>query len=779
MPKEVYNVGRSVGMSAWEVYVRQSLLLNPDIEPLSEREWLSETIGAGTSMLLKISAHKDEGVHYQDIELPAKSLLCAPNTIIGSFFFGSAEVDSKGWGTKVTDYGMGIINTPLSNPGNGNKIAHNLPIQPLQKVPEITQKRMMQYIKIQDAIFLQDGVWSDSGTSNPAKTFIPDLTKPSMIRIIFDDKITEDFYILLTGFATRAIIKGEVGYDMGSVLPDNAADAGMYRVENGDFLGPELYPWANKVVWTYPSILTKLLRDGTSSSSKNLGITQDSDSTRTNITLSEIEAGLGIQVNDPSTMDSRSKKITISSRIATDNNYLKVVQQTKEQTTSAEGDNSRIPTRLKGSKAVPAPGVGITQPSAPGEDHKIGAKMIVSEGRSKNYMGISQSAPNDATSPATVLTPSYGQAEAGIGISDPVSPGQPFRVSSKIGTSGDGADYVKVAQTAGNSADVQTTTLTPSKAVPGKGVGITQPSSAGQKHIISSKMKTDGCGKNYMSISQPDNENRTANDVSTILSPTKIAAGKGIAITQPSTPGNDVTISSIIVTSGKKEAPNYIKVEQEAHDTGCGCGCGDGKGSETRSTILSPSLLVEGKRVVIKQPTTPGGDIEIGTNINFVPGQGIGITDNLETGNITISSIITVAGDGALGLKVTQSSEANANNTSTILYPSKLVVAPDSVGMIKIQYPSSSGGNIQISLDPDEIIKRAMKSGPLKNFIDSLLNKIFMGGTLQDDGTIKWPNGNKIPIGDLNIYAGGGSGDATSNAIRSRAAGSEYDLRVE
>lgn len=784
MPKDLYNAGRSVGMSAWEIYVRQSLLLNPDIEPLSEREWLSETIGIGTSMLLKVTKDTVSGVHYRDFELPTKSLLCAPNVIVGSLFLGEAVADANGWCRKVTDYGTGIANTSASNPGNGNKQAHLLPAQSMSNVSTLNKRRMMQYIKIQDAIFLQDGIWSNAETSSPAKTFIPDLTKPSMIRIIFQDKINEDFYLLLTGFVTRAIIKGEVGYDMGPVVPDDAADASMYKVENGDFLGPELYPWANKVVFTYPGILNWLLRDGLKSTSKNLGIHADPDTPDTQLSLSAIEAGLGIQVNDPSTLDNRAKRITISSRIATTNNYLKVVQQTKEQTENAEGDSSKIPTKLQGSRAVPAAGVGITQPSTPGEDHKIGAKMAISAGQGHNYIGVSQSAPSNADSVATTLTPSYGQAEVGIGISHPESPGQPFKVSSKIGTSGEGSDYMKVDQIAGSNHNTQTTTLTPSKAVPGKGVGITQPTVPGTRHRISSKMSTDGCGKNYISITQPENENRTADDVSTVLHPTKIAAGKGIAITQPSTPGNDVQISSIIITSGKKEAPNYIKVEQEAHDTGCGCGCGDGKGANTRSTILSPSLLVAGKRTVIKQPTTPGGDIEIGINLNFIPGLGIGITDSIENGNVTISSIIQIAGDGAKGLNVAQSQEANANNASTILYPSKHVADDTSRklggAMMAIKYPSSSGGHIEYQLDPCEILRRAMEDedSPLRKFINSLLNKIFGGGTLQPDGSIKWPNEYKIPIGDLNIYSNGGS-SGYKNAIRSRDEGSDNDLQVK
>ncbi|WP_302320379.1 hypothetical protein, partial [uncultured Duncaniella sp.] len=141
-------------------------------------------------------------------------------------------------------------------------------------------------------------------------------------------------------------------------------------------------------------------------------------------------------------------------------------------------------------------------------------------------------------------------------------------------------------------------------------------------------------------------------------------------------------------------------------------------------------------------------------------------------------------GDGAKGLNVAQSQEANANNASTILYPSKHVADDTSRklggAMMAIKYPSSSGGHIEYQLDPCEILRRAMEDedSPLRKFINSLLNKIFGGGTLQPDGSIKWPNEYKIPIGDLNIYSNGGS-SGYKNAIRSRDEGSDNDLQVK
>ena len=55
--------------------------------------------------------------------------------------------------------------------------------------------------------------------------------------------------------------------------------------------------------------------------------------------------------------------------------------------------------------------------------------------------------------------------------------------------------------------------------------------------------------------------------------------------------------------------------------------------------------------------------------------------------------------------------------------------------------------------------------------IAAIVNKIFGGGTINSDGTITWPNSDKIAIGDLNVF-GGDSTPTTnqySNALRTRA----------
>lgn len=67
----------------------------------------------------------------------------------------------------------------------------------------------------------------------------------------------------------------------------------------------------------------------------------------------------------------------------------------------------------------------------------------------------------------------------------------------------------------------------------------------------------------------------------------------------------------------------------------------------------------------------------------------------------------------------------------------------------------------------------------IKTAIEAILNKVYGGGTFNSsNGQITWPNSSKIPVGNLNVYSAGGSGNAFSNAIRSRAGDTDGDIKV-
>ena len=63
--------------------------------------------------------------------------------------------------------------------------------------------------------------------------------------------------------------------------------------------------------------------------------------------------------------------------------------------------------------------------------------------------------------------------------------------------------------------------------------------------------------------------------------------------------------------------------------------------------------------------------------------------------------------------------------------------------------------------------------------IDAIIDKVYGGGTFDSStGNITWPNSSKIPVGNLNIYSAGGSGNTFNNAIRSRAGDTDGDIKV-
>lgn len=66
----------------------------------------------------------------------------------------------------------------------------------------------------------------------------------------------------------------------------------------------------------------------------------------------------------------------------------------------------------------------------------------------------------------------------------------------------------------------------------------------------------------------------------------------------------------------------------------------------------------------------------------------------------------------------------------------------------------------------------------IENALGDILNKIYGGGQLGEDGHITWPNASKIPVGDLNIFSNSTPTNATyTDALRSRDL-SDDDVRT-
>lgn len=268
MPKQIWSEGRVVGASAYSIYVKQHLAVDPNTQPASEREWLASSIAMGSSLLLKIPANSSTGDRFVDIQLPHNSNLAAANTIVASFFDGEAhfpiddqDTDSdsdsdtddpypwdKYWADRITDYGQLIANNENYSP-NGDVTAEDdyskLPTQSITTWSEHKQKQLIQYMNIIDGIVIQPGNWFTAPNQPPQKDFIPDLsyTHPR-VRLHMRGSTSESPLVLLTGFTINSVLAGITG-DEGSTNTDHP--------ENGDFLGPTDFPWVAKIVFSVPN----------------------------------------------------------------------------------------------------------------------------------------------------------------------------------------------------------------------------------------------------------------------------------------------------------------------------------------------------------------------------------------------------------------------------------------------------------------------------------------------------------------------------------------------
>lgn len=250
MPRQIWNEGRVVGYSAYEVYVKHAMSVDPEHVPATEKEWLASMMAMGSSMLLKVepdpAGTQYDGLHYRDVQFPSDCRLCAANTIMASFFDGEGHVEGNNpWATKVTSYGSLINNNSGASPEG--KLGPNGSVPPADKavisnthiIPQIKE-----YMKIVDGIIIQPGTWVDNPNKPPEKDFTPDLAEYPRLRIAFSERITTPFFLLLTGFTNRTVVDGTTGFDTA---------VNTLSPSDGDFLGPWAFPWSAKVIFSVPS----------------------------------------------------------------------------------------------------------------------------------------------------------------------------------------------------------------------------------------------------------------------------------------------------------------------------------------------------------------------------------------------------------------------------------------------------------------------------------------------------------------------------------------------
>lgn len=259
MKQQVINEGRVVGYSAYEVYLRQFLAENPDGVPASEREWLASNIAMGNSILVKIDPAQHgltnaamDKMTVIDIPLPATSRICAANTIYASLFNGQGFYEEgKVFAKSITDYGDLLTNTATTHPAaevhHGNINETYVPHSGNTPISEADRSQLRGYLAIQDGLVIQPGKWEtvEAQQGMPGTKFTPFLDEAPTLRIQFRGPVENPMQLLLTGFTLRHIVEGETGLSTGGI--------DTLHPEDGDFLGPTLFPWANKIIFLVPS----------------------------------------------------------------------------------------------------------------------------------------------------------------------------------------------------------------------------------------------------------------------------------------------------------------------------------------------------------------------------------------------------------------------------------------------------------------------------------------------------------------------------------------------
>lgn len=242
--REIYNQGRVVGYSAYELYVRQHISEDPDSEPLTERQWLSMNLGTGVSAIIKLDnssiVKTVDGYNIHEINLPQGSLLFAASTVVGSLFIGSAHFSGNSlFADYVESYGSLIPNTAASHPDDS---ALPLPTK-IDSIDAATKS----YRQIVDGVVFTRTKWEESGKQVPYMDCLPgfNTTDPTpVVRILTYGELAEPVQILLSGFMLKSGLAGLVDDSGSTHTPDSI---------NSDFLGPAVLPWAAKIIFSVPS----------------------------------------------------------------------------------------------------------------------------------------------------------------------------------------------------------------------------------------------------------------------------------------------------------------------------------------------------------------------------------------------------------------------------------------------------------------------------------------------------------------------------------------------
>lgn len=253
MAQEIYNEGRVVGLSAWEIFVKDAI--NRGIAPEdipTEQEWLNAMLCKGHSTILKVVSGTTAGVH--DYPLPTDSSLTAAGVILGSMFIGTCEWDTSNYAKKVTSYGPLINNISTSSPTSSS-----VPYNTASKPYETFKDSIVEFVKIYDGIvYTKKANWIQTPDGDPYKDIDPNFANSdSVVRLYLSETLNADVYILLSGFEDKTFLNGisQWATNDGGTSAGGSTDTrdNINNWTNGGMLGPQVIPWATKIILTVPS----------------------------------------------------------------------------------------------------------------------------------------------------------------------------------------------------------------------------------------------------------------------------------------------------------------------------------------------------------------------------------------------------------------------------------------------------------------------------------------------------------------------------------------------
>ena len=248
--KQIWNEGRVVGYSAYEVYEKQAMAKDLQNVPASEREWLASSLSMGSSMIVKINKFtdtvRDDKYTFIEIPMPNNTRLAGANTLFASFFDGKCEFNGQ-FATKVTEFSPLAQNDENASPTEHFDSTSSSSLFPHKEHLNYTDEQLTMlkgYMQIVDGVYIHSGTFKNNTNKPPEKDFAVNLRDTGRLRFTVKGMLTTDVHLLITGFTIRAVLNGVSGTDT-SIDTESPQD--------GDFLGPAVFPWASKLVFSVPS----------------------------------------------------------------------------------------------------------------------------------------------------------------------------------------------------------------------------------------------------------------------------------------------------------------------------------------------------------------------------------------------------------------------------------------------------------------------------------------------------------------------------------------------